>query len=914
MIISQITNNDELQEPLETNMNKSSKVLLWGRRNQRQSFGIENPIWKYKALKIIILVSRFLFLITQQIFRKDLTNISKSEFNLIHDASSDYDFFKYRGDLPKDKPSYLLLKLHSWFSCIICKQQNTFLQKNHKKWLLKPDDTIMIVWNVTMIVIVTINVFYVSLRISFPEIRELSLIGKELIFEQIPVYIFFIDIILKLNTCIYFRGNLISNRKKIIKHYCAEGLIIDLVLVVPFFIGQLLNFSYLDFVIVLKVFQLSGLFSSLFNRLELTSRQTAIFDLFKMISFMILVAHFSACIWHILGQWGEWGHEDGKTWIKSWLDRYVVSFYWSIVTMTTIGYGDITPVNLTERIFVIFMTMISSATFAYTVNNIGGIFQDFSKQSVQLKNNMNQLNRFLRSQNVSDDLQIKFRRYFEYLWSKPSQKVIQFAELIPKSLKDQMIVDVNIKILNQISFFQQFSQPLLNKLCMNLEEKQIQSNDYLFTRNKQSLQLYILVSGEIKLQIQFKDKPKLLQRLDAPSFVGQLDFFNNQPYSYDAIASKATKILHISRETLHNIYKDFPLDYEKYKQISEDIVQHKQLSHISVICNTCQSNTHFINSCPFLFGTPNRAKAIYKYRKFTPCDRKPDFQRHNHSRKMYALKHQFIVLESILNYMMKNEEFIHIEGFKELQMQTQQFQNNQFTFNQIPIGLSVHHSNNSVLPPLLINSSSKQSQSQRILQSVGNLLPPQVEDSPRTFRNNQIINTTNLRNYHKLSINHGSQSDLPKVEDEVPIIGKFQKKNDVESLCVNNDNQQQQQLSQQQYHKQLNQQHQQLQILPQIQINQVGLRRKSVRLKREESSEDDNDDSDQIMGQHIDIFQQFERMQEFNNYYPHNNISIVVNKYQERIFGYMRQIKKRKSRKQETLLHLLKQAQGKQRL
>lgn len=81
----------------------------------------------------------------------------------------------------------------------------------------------MIVWNVSMIVIVTINVFYVSLRISFPEIRELYLIGKELIFEQIPVFIFFLDILLKFNTCIYFRGNLISNRIKIIKHYCAEG-------------------------------------------------------------------------------------------------------------------------------------------------------------------------------------------------------------------------------------------------------------------------------------------------------------------------------------------------------------------------------------------------------------------------------------------------------------------------------------------------------------------------------------------------------------------------------------------------------------------------------------------------------------------------------------------------------------------
>lgn len=31
---------------------------------------------------------------------------------------------------------------------------------------------------------------------------------------------------------------------------------------------------------------------------------------------MILVAHFSACIWHIIGKWGEWGNDSGKTWIK----------------------------------------------------------------------------------------------------------------------------------------------------------------------------------------------------------------------------------------------------------------------------------------------------------------------------------------------------------------------------------------------------------------------------------------------------------------------------------------------------------------------------------------------------------------------------------------------------------------------
>ncbi|CAD8126253.1 unnamed protein product [Paramecium sonneborni] len=880
MIISQISNNEDCPEPLETNMNKSSKVLLWGRRTQHHSFGIDNPIWKYRAFKIILIVSRFIVLITKQIIKKDLSLFTKQEFNLIQDYAADYNFYKYKGFLPQDKPSYFLLKLHTWFSCILQRKSRLF-RNIVRTWLLKPDDTIIIIWNIYLIVIVTINVFYVSLRISFPELVDFPLASKEFFFEQLPVYSFLLEIVLKFNTCIYNKGILITSRRKIVKYYCIEGFLIDLFLVVPFFIGQQFDFRYFDFVIILKVFQLSSLFSSLFNRLELSTKQTAIFDLFKMISFMILVAHFSACIWHIIGQWGEWGNYEGKTWLKianlqneSWLDRYVVSFYWSIVTMTTIGYGDITPVNLTERIFVIFMTMISSATFAYTVNNIGGIFQDFSKQSVQLKNNMNQLNRYLKSQNVSDDLQIKFRRYFEYLWSKPSQKVIQFSDMIPKSLKDQMIVDVNTKILNQLSFFKNFSQPLLNKLCMQLEEKQIQSDEYLFRRNKQSSQLYVLVTGEIKLVITLKDQPRVLQKINNPSFIGQLDFFSKRQYQYDAVASKTTKVLQISREQLHFVFKEHPSDYEIYQQITDDIIFKQNLKTIQIKCNTCQSDYHFTNTCPILFGLPNRIKALYNYRKFTPVDRTSRYVRHNHTRKMYALKHHFIVLESVLNYMMKNEDLVQIEEIKELQQQHGIHFGNQFTLNHIPINVQTP------LQP-------KSSQSQRI----------QDESSPRTFRfcpnSNQYVNTTGFKNHTKLSINYESQAELP--EEEVPY-EKPSKKGGNESLCVMNE-----------------QGYQQVLQVPQLQINQVA-RRKSVKLKFDDSSDNEDEDEDKIMGQHIDMFQQFERVCEFTNYHPHNNITLLVTKYQEKRMVFQRQTKKRKSRRQETLLHLLKQAQGKQRM
>ena len=41
--------------------------------------------------------------------------------------------------------------------------------------------------------------------------------------------------------------------------------------------------------------------------------------------------------------------------------------------MITVGYGDIHPVNTSERIFGMFAVIISAGVYAYSLNNIGKV-------------------------------------------------------------------------------------------------------------------------------------------------------------------------------------------------------------------------------------------------------------------------------------------------------------------------------------------------------------------------------------------------------------------------------------------------------------------------------------------------------------------------------------------------------------
>ena len=57
-----------------------------------------------------------------------------------------------------------------------------------------------------------------------------------------------------------------------------------------------------------------------------------------------------------------------------WQERLIVSLYYSIITMITVGYGDIAPSTSVERIYVVLMCFISCGTFGYVINKIGNIF------------------------------------------------------------------------------------------------------------------------------------------------------------------------------------------------------------------------------------------------------------------------------------------------------------------------------------------------------------------------------------------------------------------------------------------------------------------------------------------------------------------------------------------------------------
>ena len=57
---------------------------------------------------------------------------------------------------------------------------------------------------------------------------------------------------------------------------------------------------------------------------------------------------------------------------------YSSSLYWAMVTMATVGYGDLKPITTKERVVAVFVTVIGASMFGYVIGNVFMLLENFN--------------------------------------------------------------------------------------------------------------------------------------------------------------------------------------------------------------------------------------------------------------------------------------------------------------------------------------------------------------------------------------------------------------------------------------------------------------------------------------------------------------------------------------------------------
>lgn len=392
--------------------------------------------------------------------------------------------------------------------------------------LINPTNKYKELWDAIIVIWVLIASVEIPFRLAF----DYPLEGP-LVYMELAVTIFFgLDILLNMITTYPVGMKMETDRTKVFIHYIKGWFIVDFIAFLPFFLSYLNSESEVgDAVQLLKALRLLQLGRLLklvrMNQIikSFQKRYAVNPSLFRLLSFLLLIglaAHWIACSWIVLG--------GVDPLIKEWPEAYSLAIYWAVTTLTTVGYGDITPTTSPQRYFTIVVMFAGVGTYGYVIGNVASFLANMDIVKAGYRKKMEEISAFLIYRAIPVDLQKRVHEYYDHLWeSRMGHDESALLEDIPEPLKSDLALFMRQDLLKKVPFFKEASHDLLRDIVMTLKPKVYLPDTYVIRKGEPGTFMFIVSSGQV--DVMNEDNTTSLITLHEGSFVGEMALVLEQP-------------------------------------------------------------------------------------------------------------------------------------------------------------------------------------------------------------------------------------------------------------------------------------------------------------------------------------------------------------------------------------------------
>ncbi|CAL8334422.1 unnamed protein product [Lota lota] len=398
-----------------------------------------------------------------------------------------------------------------------------------------------------------------------------------LVVDSIVDVIFLVDIVLNFHTTFVGpAGEVISDPKLIRMNYVKTWFVIDLLSCLPY---DVINaFENVDEGI-------SSLFSSLkvvrLLRLGRVARKLDHYIEYGAAVLLLLVcvfglaAHWLACIWFSIGDYEVIDEETNNVRMDSWLyllgeavgtpyrfnmtgggrwdggpsrdSVYITSLYFTMTSLTSIGFGNIAPTTDGEKVFAVAMMMIGSLLYATIFGNVTTIFQQMYANTNRYHETLNSVRDFLKLYQVPKGLSERVMDYIVSTWSMSrgidTDKVLQIC---PKDMRADICVHLNRKVFKEHPAFRLASDGCLRALAMEFQTVHSAPGDLIVHSGESVDSLCFVVSGSLEV----------IQDDEVVAILGKGDVFGDVFWKEPTLAQAGANVRALTYCDLHIIKRN----------------------------------------------------------------------------------------------------------------------------------------------------------------------------------------------------------------------------------------------------------------------------------------------------------------------------------------------------------------------
>ncbi len=188
--------------------------------------------------------------------------------------------------------------------------------------------------------------------------------------------------------------------------------------------------------------------------------------------------HWLGCLWYYFGT-EEWRDPaelfpDGTNilpwtqvlWPEVWhnetdprntdkITRYVTSLYWSMMTITTVGYGDVHARTLLEKGIAMLCMIVGGFIFGLIIGALSDLSRRSNPAQKELNKKVGWLSAYMADRRVPQALTRSIRAYFNSRYDL----VTAFADTEYENIFLQLPVDLRLELARQLRYIEPFAKP-----------------------------------------------------------------------------------------------------------------------------------------------------------------------------------------------------------------------------------------------------------------------------------------------------------------------------------------------------------------------------------------------------------------------------------------------------------------------
>lgn len=434
-------------------------------------------------------------------------------------------------------------------------------------------------WGLTVVCAI-LTIFTETFQVAFGPGGLPQNDASALAIEIILVSIFVVDIGVSFFLA-YFNEDdeIIYDRKLIAKNYLRRMFWVDVLGVFPFYafalacagqIGQ--DNSTTQFLSLLRLVKLVRLYrvKELFDVLQYNARVSlTLLTVARNLSAALVWSHFSACTIYFIAR--EFNFDPDNTWIGGQVaemdtfERYLTSLYWAIITFTTVGYGDYSPVNEVEQVWGMTFMLLSMIISSWIIGSMTLVIVKQDEATGLYRDALQVLKQYAAIHSLDrvahKSLKTQLKLEFKNREIADQQVLAQF----PSAVRRKVLRKLYLPSLLQTRLLQNTRQQFIDAFLSGCTVEIFCPGEELLHRGSACSDLYLLVEGVVSL---IKPAGRLFGYdghegsegvlVNAGAFINEIGFFTESP-QIDTVRTKTVcKTLTLSRSSYKVIAENHP--------------------------------------------------------------------------------------------------------------------------------------------------------------------------------------------------------------------------------------------------------------------------------------------------------------------------------------------------------------------